>query len=106
MSADALRFLMRLIAEQLLCAGAHVLVLSQGSGMLPLLVARTGAGRVTAVERGPMLYRMAKQALASNPTWADTIHLLDRPLSQVTVHGACYLAAMLKANSAHVQPCP
>ena len=68
-------------------AGAHALVLSQGSGMLPLLVARAGAGRVTAVERGPMLYRMAKQALAGNPMWSDVIHLLDRPLSQVNVQG-------------------
>ena len=65
-----------------------MLVVSQGSGMLPLLAARAGAGHVTAVERGPMLYRMAKQALKGNPMWADTIQLLDRPLGQVTVLGA------------------
>ena len=51
-----------------------------------------------------MLYRMARQALAGNPLWADTVHLLDQPLIQVTVqgelcllpdkhkHGQCYTA--------------
>ena len=84
--------------QPLLRAGAHALVVGQGSGILPLLVARAGAGRVTAVERGPMLYRMARQALAGNPTWADAVHLLDRPLSQVTVQGVSYLPCHLEGQ--------
>jgi predicted RNA methylase len=42
-------------------AGAHVLVLGAGTGLLPLMSAAAGAGSVTAVERTRMLYRMASQ---------------------------------------------
>ena len=42
---------------------------------------------MTALERTRMLYRMAKQALAGNPMWADVVHLLNRPLSLVHVAG-------------------
>lgn len=47
----------------LLRAGAHVLVLGAGTGVLPLMAAGAGAGSVTAVERTRMLYRMARQVL-------------------------------------------
>jgi predicted RNA methylase len=69
--------------------GAHVLVLSSGGGVLPLLAARAGAGHVTAVERGRMLYRMAKQVLESNgeAKGAANVHLLDRGLRAVGVQG-------------------
>lgn len=70
-------------------AGAHVLVLGQGSGILAMLAARCGAGRVTCVERSRMLYRMAKQALLSNrdAPGAERIHLVDGPLSCLHVEG-------------------
>ena len=70
--------------------GAHVLVLGQGTGVLALLAARAGAGRVSSVERSRMLFRMAKQALAANTgaTNADRIRLLDCPLRCIGVAGA------------------
>ncbi|CAL8464829.1 g4364 [Coccomyxa elongata] len=43
-------------------AGAHVLALGAGSGVLALMAARAGARRVTAVERSRMLFRLARQA--------------------------------------------
>ena len=76
------------------CTGAHVLVLGQGSGMLALLAARAGAGRLSSVERSRMLFRMAKQALAANggAAGADCIRLLDRPLQCIGVAGAQQLS--------------
>lgn len=70
--------------------GAHVLVLGGGGGLAALLAARAGAGHVTAVERGRMLFRMAAQALAANAAAPGTprITLLDRPLRSVGVAGA------------------
>ena len=69
-----------------------MLVLSQGTGVLALMAARAGAGHVTAVERSRMMYRMAKQAMASNP--CSSIHLLDRPLSHCGIQGAAACAAL------------
>lgn len=72
-----------------------MLVLSQGTGVLPMLAVQSGAGTVTAIERGRMLYRMAKQTLAANPSLADSISLLDRPLSHCAVSGeSCYTHLM------------
>ena len=70
--------------------GAHVLVLGGGGGLAALLAARAGAGRVTAVERGRMLFRMAAQALAANAAapGAPRVTLLDQPLRSVGVAGA------------------
>ena len=67
-----------------------MLVLGGGGGVAALLAARAGAGRVTAVERERMLYRMARQALAANAAapGAARITLLDRPLRLVGVAGA------------------
>ena len=75
-----------------------MLVVSQGSGLLPLLASRAGAGRVDAVERSRMLFRMAKQALAGNPMWADVVHLLTCPLSQVCIAGGCPAGSCLVAG--------
>ncbi|KAK9846546.1 hypothetical protein WJX81_006344 [Elliptochloris bilobata] len=74
------------MAEQ---PGAHVLVLGGGGGLAALLAARSGAGRVTAVERGRLLFRMAAQTLAANAgaLGAARIALLDRPLHSVGVAG-------------------
>lgn len=52
---------MQASAGRLPPAGEHVLALGTGSGLLALLAAGAGAGRVTAVERSRSLYRMAKQ---------------------------------------------
>ena len=71
-------------------AGAHVLVLGQGTGVLALLAARAGAARVSGVERSRMLFRMARQALAANVGAANAgrIRLLDCPLRCIGVAGA------------------
>lgn len=54
-------------------AGAHVLCLGAGSGILPMMTAQCGADKVTACERSRSLYRMAKHALDANrcrpPPW-------------------------------------
>jgi len=70
--------------------GAHVLVLGGGGGAAALLAARAGDARVTAVERGRLLHRMAAQALAANAAapGAAAVCLLDAPLRSVGVAGA------------------
>ncbi|KAK9917705.1 hypothetical protein WJX75_007354 [Coccomyxa subellipsoidea] len=69
--------------------GAHILVLGAGSGVLALMAARAGAGRVTAVERSRMLYRMARQALDANldAPGAANIRIVDCQLRGVGVQG-------------------
>lgn len=66
-----------------------MLVLGQGTGMLALLAAQAGAGRVSCVERSRMLYRMAQQVIGANlqaPN-AGNIALLPRPLQFIRVAG-------------------
>ena len=67
-----------------------MLVLGQGTGILALLAARAGAGRVSSIERSRMLFRMAKQTLAANAgaANAERISLLDCPLRCIGVAGA------------------
>ncbi|GAB4824134.1 hypothetical protein N2152v2_011180 [Parachlorella kessleri] len=69
--------------------GEHALVLGAGSGLLALLAAGAGAGRVTAVERSRSLYRMARQALEANAGREETkaVELVDRKLTAVGVRG-------------------
>lgn len=78
----------------------HVLVLGAGGGVLSLLAARAGAGRVTAVERTRMLYRMAKQILSSNEgiPGAENVHLLARSLFTVAVAGEEQKSTIENAN--------
>ena len=66
-----------------------MLVLGAGTGLLGLLAAQAGAGRVTCVERSGMLYRMAKQTLEANAGRlpAGVVHLLPRPLEVAGVLG-------------------
>lgn len=65
-------------------------MLGSGSGVLALAAAAAGAGRVTAVERGRMLYRMARAVLEDNGAapGADRIHLIDRRLTAIGIAGA------------------
>jgi hypothetical protein len=69
--------------------GAHVLVLGAGTGVLGMLCAAEGAGRVTSVERGRMLYRLAKMIVLDNPGAAgiENLHMIDRRLQAVGVAG-------------------
>ena len=77
-----------------LSAGGHVLVLGSGSNILGCMAAQGGARRVTCIEQGPMLYRMAKQTLSSNckAAWADNIVILDRRLQACCVQGVLWCA--------------
>ena len=70
-------------------AGGHVLMVGTGSNILGLMAAQGGARRVTCVEKGLMLYRMAQQTLTSNSTaaWAKNIVILDRRLQACCVKG-------------------
>lgn len=74
-------------------AGGHVLVLGSGSNILGLMAAPLGARRVTCVERGPLLLRMAKQTLQSNQhiKGAGKVTLVDRQLQACGVTGERHL---------------
>lgn len=80
------------ITQMLRCAGpagAHVLVLGAGTGVLALSAAAAGAGRVTAVERSRMLYRMARAMLDANraAAGAANVYLISRRLKAVGIAG-------------------
>lgn len=70
-------------------AGGHVLSLGSGTNILGLMARQLGARRVTCIEQGPMLYRMAKQTLQSNAhvTRAKHIILVDRHLQGCGIVG-------------------
>ena len=78
------------LANFLLSAGGHALVLGSGTGILGLIAAQLGARRVTCIEHGPMLYRVATQTLHSNRhiTGANRIMLVDRGLQSCGIAGA------------------
>jgi len=65
--------------------GGHVLALGSGGGLLSLMAAKHGAGRVSAIERSRMLYRMAKQVISSNESipGVENVHLIARSLLAV-----------------------
>ena len=66
-----------------------MLVLGSGTGILGLMSAQGGARCITCIERGPMLYRMAKQTLQSNTRagGASSIVLIDKQLQACGVRG-------------------
>lgn len=86
-------------------AGAHILVLGAGSGVLALMAARAGAGRVTAVERSRMQYRMARQALDANldAPGAANIRIVDCQLRGVGVQGAACVTLMTSGRLQEAQ---
>lgn len=66
-----------------------MVVLGSGSNILGLMASQLGARRVTCIERGPMLYRMAKQTLQSNRDikGTDSVCLIDRQLQACGIKG-------------------
>ena len=66
-----------------------MLALGSGTNILGLMAAQLGARRITCIEQGPMLYRMAKQTLQSNADVAGAKHiiLVDRHLQACGVMG-------------------
>lgn len=73
----------------LLVAGGHVLCLGSGTNIVALMAAQLGARRVTCIEQGPMLYRMAKQTQQSNAhmAWAKHVFLVDGRLQACGIVG-------------------
>lgn len=51
------------ILREVRFTGAHVLILNSGGGVLALLAARDGAGRVTCIERSQTMYRIAIETI-------------------------------------------
>eukprot|EP00898_Chlorokybus_atmophyticus_P002559 jgi/Chlat1/3303/Chrsp22S03463 len=60
---------------------AKVLAIGCGNAAVGLLAAKHGASKVVCVERGKMLYRVAKQVITANPQYADVIQLIDSDLA-------------------------
>lgn len=71
-----------------------MLSLGSGTNILGLMAAQLGARRITCIEQGPMLYRMAKQTLQSNARVAGAkfVVLVDRQLQ------ACGIVGMLPSQ--------
>ena len=85
-------------------AGGHVLTLGSGSNILGLMASQMGARLVTCIERGPMLYRMAKMTLQSNRhiMGVDNIVLVDRQLQAVGIQGRTQVIYLLYLHVALV----
>ncbi|DBA90775.1 TPA: hypothetical protein ACH3X1_003982 [Trebouxia sp. C0004] len=87
--------------------GGHVIVLGNGSNILGLMASQLGARQVTCIERGPMLYRVAKQTLQSNRHMkgTDSICLIDRQLQACGIKGGLtptdIATAVSQAQAAH-----
>lgn len=64
--------------------GDHVLEIGTGSGILAMMAARAGAGRVTTCEVNPALADVARQIVAANG-YADRIAVVARKSTQVEV---------------------
>ncbi len=73
-----------------------MIVLGIGSNILGLMASQLGARWVTCIERGPMLYRVAKQTLQSNRHMkgTDSICLIDRQLQACGIKGRLASALM------------
>eukprot|EP00884_Botryococcus_braunii_P000959 jgi/Botrbrau1/10864/Bobra.0025s0041.1 len=82
--------------------GSHVLVLGRGTGVLGLLAARNNARKVTCIERGRMLYRMAKHVIDANrgEAWSDSLRLLPSRLYGCGVAGEALAPDTVKALQA------
>ena len=52
--------------ERLVRPGMHVLDIGAGTGLLAMMAARAGAGRVTSCEANPLLAEIARQLVAAN----------------------------------------
>lgn len=64
--------------------GDHVLEIGTGSGLLAMMAARAGAGRVTTCEMVPTLAAVAQEIIACNG-YGEMIRVINLPSTQVTV---------------------
>lgn len=65
-------------------AGDHVLDIGSGSGLLAMLAARAGAGRVTSCEAVPAIAAAARQVVADNGL-AEMVTIVPRPSQDLIV---------------------
>ncbi len=83
-----------------------MIVLGNGSNILGLMASQLGARRVTCIERGPMLARLAKQTLQSNRHMKKTesVCLIDRQLQACGIKGWLASELMLLFACRSVRP--
>ncbi|KAA0173166.1 hypothetical protein FNF27_05390 [Cafeteria roenbergensis] len=72
--------------EKLVKPGQHVLEVGTGTGVLAMLAAGAGAGRVSAIERVPWVARAARDVVAANGL-AGTVSVLQAASTSVGVAG-------------------
>jgi len=65
-------------------SGAHVLEIGTGGGILAMMAARAGAGRVTTCERDPILAHLAREIVALNG-YADRIRVIAKRSEDLAV---------------------
>lgn len=64
--------------------GMHVFEIGTGAGMLALMAARAGAGRVVTCETDPVAAELARELVRHNG-YADRVTVLDMPSQQVEI---------------------
>lgn len=67
--------------------GSHVLDIGSGTGLLAMMAARAGAGRVTTCEANPLLAEIARQVVAANDL-SDVVTVVPRMSTELRVGSA------------------
>jgi type II protein arginine methyltransferase len=70
--------------ERQVVPGSHVLDIGSGTGLLAMMAARAGAGRVTTCEANPLLAEIARQVIAVNGL-SEVITVVPRISSELRV---------------------
>lgn len=70
--------------EKAVRPGMHVVEIGAGSGLLAMMAARAGAGRVTTCETVPEIAETARTVIAANG-YGETVRLLAKPSTEVVV---------------------
>jgi type II protein arginine methyltransferase len=70
--------------ERQVVPGSHVLDIGSGAGLLAMIAARAGAGRVTTCEANPLLAEIARQVIAIN-NLSDVITVVPKSSTELRV---------------------
>jgi predicted RNA methylase len=70
--------------ERQVVPGSHVLDIGSGTGLLAMIAARAGAGRVTTCEANPLLAEIARQVIAVNDL-SDVITVVPKMSTELRV---------------------
>lgn len=70
--------------ERLVQPGSHVLDIGSGTGLLAMMAANAGAGRVTTCESNPLLAEIARQTIAAHHM-EDVIFVVAKPSTELAV---------------------